>query len=313
MTSLIGIKLANGEFYSIMEENSLAKKRLILTTVHDRQHSVQIDLFRSAAQSMIDAQYIGSLVIENIKSRPKGEPSIEMVISSNENGEITADAVDLDTGAAAQHHILSVSLKTLDETGKDIELPDFELESNEEPPQGLYNKALEINKKESKPLPWLIIIIIALIVLLAFGGIWLFFLGGTEKLFPNADKTEPQTSVTQPVEQAPQRELQPPPAPVEIPAYVPPPVIVAPATPPPAAAEAPRRERPPAPVSTYRVPATIPPGGVPYTIRWGDTLWDISEAFYRTPWQYPRIARFNNIQNPDYIIAGRTIRVPPRN
>src|SRR5215467_1365748 len=92
MTSSIGIKLANGEFYPILDENSSAKKRLILTTVHDKQSSVQIDLFRSVSKRMTDAQYIGSLVVENIKSRRKGEPSIEMVISSSENGEITADA-----------------------------------------------------------------------------------------------------------------------------------------------------------------------------------------------------------------------------
>ncbi|MDR0289492.1 MAG: LysM peptidoglycan-binding domain-containing protein [Treponema sp.] len=73
------------------------------------------------------------------------------------------------------------------------------------------------------------------------------------------------------------------------------------------------RNRPPAPVSSYRVPAVIPRDGAPYQIRWGDTLWDISEAFYRNPWLYPRIARFNNIQNPDHIIAGRTIRIPPKN
>jgi nucleoid-associated protein YgaU len=59
------------------------------------------------------------------------------------------------------------------------------------------------------------------------------------------------------------------------------------------------------------VPATIPKEGVAYKIRWGDTLWDISAAFYRNPWQYQRIARFNNIRNPNMIISGRTIRIPP--
>ena len=67
------------------------------------------------------------------------------------------------------------------------------------------------------------------------------------------------------------------------------------------------------PVASYKVPQTIPRGGAPYTIRWGDTLWDISEAFYRNPWLYPRIARFNSIRNPDFIVSGRTIRIPPGN
>ncbi len=72
------------------------------------------------------------------------------------------------------------------------------------------------------------------------------------------------------------------------------------------------RKRPPAPVKSYKVPRTIPKEGVRYKIRWGDTLWDISEAFYRNPWLYPRIARFNKIRNPDLIISGTYLRVPPK-
>ncbi|MBQ9630977.1 MAG: LysM peptidoglycan-binding domain-containing protein, partial [Treponema sp.] len=47
-----------------------------------------------------------------------------------------------------------------------------------------------------------------------------------------------------------------------------------------------------------------------YRIKWGDTLWDISNAYYRNPWKYTRIARYNNIKNPDYIVSGTTIRIP---
>jgi nucleoid-associated protein YgaU len=66
-------------------------------------------------------------------------------------------------------------------------------------------------------------------------------------------------------------------------------------------------------VANFKVPATIPKEGFAYRIRYGDTLWDISEAFYRNPRLYPRIARFNNIRNPNMIISGRTIRIPPKN
>ncbi|MCL2130010.1 MAG: LysM peptidoglycan-binding domain-containing protein, partial [Treponema sp.] len=90
------------------------------------------------------------------------------------------------------------------------------------------------------------------------------------------------------------------------------PVIQAPANAPaPAAPQA--RVRPAPPVASYNVPSVIPAEGVNYRIRWGDTLWDIAAAFYRNPWLYPRIARFNNIRNPDLIISGTTIRIPPRN
>ncbi|HCC36811.1 MAG TPA: peptidoglycan-binding protein LysM [Treponema sp.] len=318
MAATVGIKVANGEFYSIVEENSSVKKRLILTTVHNDQRSVQIDLYRSFVRTMADAQYIGSLVVENIKPKPKGEPSIELIISSTENGEITADAMDLDTGG--EHQVLNVSLKSLDDDNRDYDLPDFELEHNEEPPSGLYARAEAVKEKEDeKKFPWFVVIIIGIILILALAASWFFLLGGKDMLgFGKKTAVEqpvPQERppVAPPVEIPPVVEVVPEPPVIEEPApVVPPPVIQAPVSEPPPRPQT-TRTRPPAPVSSYKVPANIPKEGAPYKIRWGDTLWDISEAFYRTPWLYPRIARFNNIRNPDLIISGRTIRIPPRN
>ncbi|MCL2196441.1 MAG: Hsp70 family protein [Treponema sp.] len=329
MASNIGIKIANGEFYPIMEEFSSIKKRLILTTVHDNQPSVQIDLYRSQTNVMTDAQYIGSLVVENVKPKPKGDPSIEMVISSDENGEIIADAIDLDTGSGGEHYILNVSLKSLDETSRDVDLPDFELEANEEPPSGLYNQAEKV-RKESSSKTWIIILIVILLLLGLLAG-WLFFLGGMDVVRSWFNKPA-ATAVYEPVRQPdpepvkqpdPEPVRQPEPEPVKQPEPVrqtepvkqiiePPPVIQAPAAP--VQSQTARRTdgRNP-PVASYNVPATIPREGVNYRIRWGDTLWDIAEAFYRDPWQYPRIARFNNIRNANLIISGRTIRIPPKN
>jgi len=317
MASDIGIKIANGEFYPIMEENSLIKKRLILTTVHDNQPSVQIDLFRSASDVMTDAQYIGSLVVENIKPRPKKEPSIEMVISSDGNGKIIADAVDLDTSAGGEHYELAVSLKSLDETTREVDLPDFELEANEEPPSGLYNAANKARNNQKKSVPVWLIILLALLLVLGLLAVWIFFLGGMNTLKSSFDKKEPaavsqvekqETGLPPPVKE-PEPVKQPDPVPAKT---EPVPIIQAPVTPPP-----PKPQTPAAPVvqtsTSYNVPVTIPREGVNYKIRWGDTLWDISETFYRDPWQYPRIAHYNNIRNPNLIISGRTIRIPPRN
>ncbi|MCL2192129.1 MAG: LysM peptidoglycan-binding domain-containing protein [Treponema sp.] len=90
-----------------------------------------------------------------------------------------------------------------------------------------------------------------------------------------------------------------------------PPIIQAPAVPPVPLAQVIPGQRPPAPALTHRVPPMIPPNGVVYQIRWGDTLWDIAAAFYRDPLQYPRIARHNNIRNPNMILAGFNVRIPP--
>ncbi|MDR1287669.1 MAG: LysM peptidoglycan-binding domain-containing protein [Treponema sp.] len=317
MAGTIGIKIANGGFYSIIEENSAVKKRLILTTVHDNQRSVQIDLYKSFAKTMADALYIGSLVVEKIKPKPKGEPSIEMIIASTPEGEITAGAIDLDTGSDGEHHYLNVSLKSLDEDTRDTEIPDFELEQQEGPPASLYSRTVKAEKKAGG-FPWFILIIIGLLIIAGLLVLWFFFLRNrVDASFPSSRQAvESQPSqVTEAKPAAPEPSQVPeakPAAPPPSAPSAPPPVIEAPAAPAPVRTGAVRRDRPPAPVSSYRVPATIPREGVAYRLRWGDTLWDISEAFYRDPWLYPRIARFNNIRNPDLIISGTTIRIPPK-
>ncbi len=54
------------------------------------------------------------------------------------------------------------------------------------------------------------------------------------------------------------------------------------------------------------------PDAVRYKIRWGDTLWDLSETYYRNPWLYKKIADHNKLTNPDLIISGTRIEIPPQ-
>jgi LysM repeat protein len=336
VVSTIGIKIANGEFYPILEENSSAKKRLVLTTVHDDQKSVQIDFYKSLAKTMADARYVGSLVIEDISPKTKGTPSMELIITSNPEGEIIVDAMDLDAPEGSEQYHLNISLTSLEENGGDIVVPDFELESYEHPPQELYNdEPVPKRQKRRRSFAFLFIIIGGVVVVAAWLCIWLFLTRGSSPMTlifgsgkPAAEKPAPEPPVVEPPPAPavaepppvpppaapPPVETTPPPAPVQA-APVPKaevPVIEAPAVPrPPSPARS--RVRPQAPVTRYKVPALIPAAGVPYKIQWGDTLWEISEAFYRNPWLYPRIARFNNIRNPNRIISGTTIRIPPKN
>ena len=55
------------------------------------------------------------------------------------------------------------------------------------------------------------------------------------------------------------------------------------------------------------------PEQVIYRIRWGDTLWDLADSYYKNPWLYRKIAKANNIKNPDVIISGTDIVIPPLN
>jgi septal ring-binding cell division protein DamX len=339
MASTIGIKIANGEFYSILEENTIVKKRLVLTTVHDNQQSVHIDLYKSNTATMQSAVYVGSLLVDHIRARLKGEPSIELVIASNEHGEIAADAIDLDHAAATSASGMQASLLRVSETRKlrvslneladsPSQRVDFEVEDEAtvlDTPAGLYDTPAK------KKFPLLLVVIAGLLLIIALFLLWFFPLRESNNgnalaatvvpVEPAAVAPEPEPVVAA-VSPEPEPTAEPAPlVPIEEVAVEPeqveaspaePPLIEAPVEAPEPPPEPPARIRRIPPVASYKVPTTIPSAGAPYRIRWGDTLWDISEAFYRNPWLYTRIARFNNIRNPDRIVSGTTIRIPPR-
>ena len=118
----IGLKLADGEFYPVLEDGTAARKRLVVTTVQDGQPSVQIDLYRGQGPTVENATYIGSLVVEGIPSMAKGEPDIQMDLGLADDGTLTAFAQEASTGASQS---LKVSLEALSEEEK-YEVPDFE-------------------------------------------------------------------------------------------------------------------------------------------------------------------------------------------
>lgn len=130
--SIIGIKLADGSFYPILDESSKSAKQLVLTTVKDDQSNVKIDLYRSSEdQALMDdaeEEYIGSLHVENLPEAPKGEAEIKLTISIDDEAHLLAEAVDSSSGESQS---LSVSLESSAE-GSSFDVPDFEL-GQEEP------------------------------------------------------------------------------------------------------------------------------------------------------------------------------------
>ena len=93
----IGVKLADGSFFPVIEEFSVVKKRLILTTVRDNQSSMQINLYKGkVSQDFINLENLGtknlakdaSLLIKGLaleNSVESNDPSLTEDVLSDES------------------------------------------------------------------------------------------------------------------------------------------------------------------------------------------------------------------------------------
>lgn len=446
----IGIKLADGSFYPVLEDNTPSEKKLELTTAHNNQTKVMVDLYRSATCSMDDAEYVDSLQIENLVARPNGEADIKFTISLDEDNQLSAKIVDSETGNESNTTITLVSRtleerlvtdeygindsnsnkagavaagavaaggllaaaaamreKVKDETEVEEEpvvenvddgvsfgdetlveeaaveesvsneeipadetiidetfadealaddtitednsgLPDIDfdipddttetetpempddffntddLDNTEERQEtmkdptfdsvspaagglnfdGLYdeetergtpaeNGADEVKKKTKVPV---IICIICAIICIIATLLILFIIPSKYNLITKKHAKEAGTTVAI-EEPAPEAEPVPEPEPE------------------PVVPEAKEDEIIIIEKAEEVVPAQPPvaeekPKNITYKIKWGDTLWDIADTYYKNPWKYKYIARYNGIKNPDYIISGTKIVIP---
>jgi nucleoid-associated protein YgaU len=334
--STIGIKIADGSYYPVLEEAFTGTKRLTLTTVKDDQDRVQIDLYRGEGRILDSARYVGSLLIENIPPAPQGEPEIELVLGVDADGELTAEASDTSTGKS---QVFSCSIRALGE-GETYEVPEFAVEP-EEPAElveavteaetgdgldlemdtggrraGTFDEvpltgdAYPVSGADRRRVPLhhrapgrravssalLVVLVVLAVALLAAIGYVAWRLIWGPPL-PELSSLFGGASAAAPAAPAPAAPAAPAPA-----APAPP----APTTP--AATTSGKPAAAPAPAPA----ATTPGKGVTYRIKRGDTLWDISSTYYRNPWLYPVIARANGIKNPDLIIAGARIFIPER-
>ncbi len=336
--SSIGIKVADGTFYPVLEEGFEGRKKVILTTVRDSQTAVQIDLYRGQGQTLESAEYVGSLIIENIPPSPKGDPEIEVVLGMDRQGNLDATASDRVTG---ERQTLSVSMQSLgpDQT---YDIPEFSFDKDEataagpaaaepigledesvghedEPgvtqdePGGLEDEDLIAGEAypvdsgdrrrghlEHRGQRKRSPLLLAILIVLAL----LIIVGVAWLVYSGlSGPTVPSLQsggVAPPAEEPAVQPAAPASAAVTASADSGP-VLPAPAKPP----EADRPEAGAAPAAMAQ-----PDTGVWYRIKWGDTLWDLSGTYYRNPWLYPKIAKANRIKNPDLIFAETKLFIP---
>jgi len=122
--SKIGIKLANHDFFPIIDEDGKLpiEKELELTTVRDNQESVQINLFKKDED--FDPVYVASLIIEDLKLASSGEATITLRLKLDKDKNLSAEAIDKDS---QNKQSLSISINALDQmSGVDFDFDSFE-------------------------------------------------------------------------------------------------------------------------------------------------------------------------------------------
>lgn len=331
----IGIKVADRTYYPVLEKGAVGRKRLVLTTVKEQQESVQIDLYENDGTEMETAQYVGSLLIENIAPFGAGEAEIELLVGVDDAGVLSANAKESTSG---EHQSLSVGLESLSEGGV-YDIPEFELEDEldtwdesfeseageelstptEDELDGFdeFDDTDDSEERfsdeeaagEPKRRPVMLGLFIALgvvgVVLIAF---LLFKLLEAPRVPPLEAQHGSEDQVVSTEGSANNGSVQ---GQEE--------TDVSPTSDTHAAGGGPAIDRSGAAAEdTDSTTGYVPPpsedelGGTWYWLRWGDTLWGLSSSFYRDPWLYPSIAEQNNIADPDTIFAGSRIYIPPR-
>lgn len=68
----------------------------------------------------------------------------------------------------------------------------------------------------------------------------------------------------------------------------------------------------PAQQTTAGQSADVTPGNLPgkYTVKDGDTLFNIAQTYYKDGYQYPEIAKANSLTNPDLLETGQVLTIP---
>jgi hypothetical protein len=292
--STIGIKVADGSYYPVLEHGFTGTKKLTLTTAKNNQGKVQIELYRGNGATLSEAHHIGTLTIDNIPPALKGEPEIELLLGIDDDGQLSARASDNRTGESQK---FSTTITTLSED--EFEEPEFEVEDTrpgridfeEAPLTGESYPVTEEDRRErvhAKGPNILLLVLFVIFGVLLVAAIAYFVYRSIPG--PRVPPLSTTGAATAPAAQEPQAAPAAQPAPAAEPAAAPAPAAAA-----------------PAPVTPSKPAGT---GGVTYRIKNGDTLWDIAATYYRNPWLYPKLAKANSIRNPDLIFAGTRIKIP---
>lgn len=285
----IGIKLYDGSFVPIINENEVKSKKVILTTVRDNQKKAIIELYEGTSDKCINNEYLGKLVISIDRSTKKGEPGIEVHLRLDENGMLYAKAWDAESGQESAIKIEHSKKKRIfPETLSDLEIT--QLDQGDTKKIDNYTNGssalltdYEKGKGISDILKIILVILIVLILLALLGfGVYMLY----DKVIKNFIANIPKSTTTTTT------------------------VVTTTST---TIKKAVTTTTTIKEVKKEEIKGRKNLEGKKHYVRWGDNLWNICKKYYKDPWYYPALAEANEIKNPRLIYAGTYIIIPPKN
>jgi len=288
----IGIKLYDGSFVPIINENEVKSKKVILTTVRDNQKKAIIELYEGTSDKCINNEYLGKLVISIDRPTKKGEPGIEVHLRLDENGMLYAKAWDAESGQESAIKIEHSKKKRIfPETLSDLEITQLDQGDTKKIDNYTNGSSALLTDYEKNGnfmniirVVLIVLIALVLIALIGFGGYMLY-----DKVIKNFIANIPKSTTTT--------------------------TIVTTTTVKQAVATTTTIKKQITTTTTtiQEIKGKNNLEGKRHYVRWGDNLWNICKKYYKDPWYYPALAEANGIRNPRLIYAGTYIIIPPKN
>ena len=280
---MIGIRLADRSVFPVFPDEAPGSRHLVVTTARDQQERVEIQLVRSPQEntpgSSMEVSVIGRVELGDLALHGSGEPEIDLNLELEPDGILDISLTDRESGNSE-----SVSIDVHQATAAASRESDFDLNDDFTPSATVYEEErppVRQSPPQPRRRPWGLIAFMGVLALLLL-ILLLWWLMGSSDDSPAAASAMPEDRETMGIEPAESDQPTAEPAPAE------------------------EQEDPP----ETPVADTGPRSATEYRIRRGDTLWDISQTFYGTPWRFPELAEWNSIPNPDLIYAEDNIDIP---
>ena len=136
----IGIKLADGSFYALLDEDGAARKRVVLTPAGVDQRIARIELLRKDG---VETHQLGHLTLEDVHG---SSADLQLVVGLDAEGNLDASVDDPSSGEYQSlvvnvHRLDDIETVSLEDAEDDIGLPDFD---DDVPQQGSADSGLSV-------------------------------------------------------------------------------------------------------------------------------------------------------------------------